>query len=606
MGVLVAGLLAASLCIGAGDAMAAYKVKLDTGTLKITGDAASDKLVLRLDPGSPTTLQLDVGADGTTDFSFDRSTFTTIVVEAGAGDDEVRVDQSGGTFVDESLTINGGDGADTLLGGAGVQTFLGGKGNDFVAGGDDNDRAFLGDGDDVFVWNPGDDSDVVEGQGGTDQLQFFGANVSETIGVSANGQRVRFTRDIAAIAMDLNDVERVDFHARGGADTITVDDLSGTDAKTVALDLNGVGGGGDGFVDTVTAAGTQGADRVNVGTAASDVLVSGLSAQIQVAGSDVFDSVNVAARAGADTITTAVGVSGPGSVNVDGGDGADTMRYNGTAGDDAIQVVSNGTAVSTVAPATAQLNTTVVESLVVSGLGGMDTIAGTGNLAPLTALTIDGGEGNDSLRGGNGADMLIGGTGNDFVDGNQGIDSALLGDGDDRFEWDPGDGSDTVDGQGGMDVLDFFGSNIGETIAVVANSGRVRLTRDIGAITMNFDNIEGLALHALGGADPIIVDDLTGTDLKSADVDLSPFGGGGDGQQDMIVANGTSKSDIVSIDRSASDVLVSGLPAQLRIAGGEGTNDTLLVQTLGGNDDATVAPTVQDLIAPVVNLGADE
>jgi hypothetical protein len=74
---------------------------------------------------------------------------------------------------------------------------------------------------------------------------------------------------------------------------------------------------------------------------------------------------------------------------------------------------------------------------------------------------------------------------------------------------------------------------------------------------------------------------------------------------DTIVANGTKKRAI-SVDRSAAEVLVSGLPAQRRIAGSEGTNDTLLVQTLDGDDDAVVAPTSSELIAPVINLGADE
>ncbi len=45
--------------------------------------------------------------------------------------------------------------------------------------------------------------------------------------MSANGARVRFTRDIGNITMDLNDVEAVDVRALAGADTITVDDLSG-------------------------------------------------------------------------------------------------------------------------------------------------------------------------------------------------------------------------------------------------------------------------------------------------------------------------------------------------------------------------------------------
>jgi len=55
-------------------------------------------------------------------------------------------------------------------------------------------------------------------QAGQDALLFNGANVSERIDISANGGRVRFTRDVANITMDLNGVEAVDFNAKGGAD----------------------------------------------------------------------------------------------------------------------------------------------------------------------------------------------------------------------------------------------------------------------------------------------------------------------------------------------------------------------------------------------------
>ena len=51
--------------------------------------------------------------------------------------------------------------------------------------------------------------------------------------ISANGGRVRFTRDVAAITMDLNDVEPIDAKALGGADTLVVNDLSGTDVTEV-------------------------------------------------------------------------------------------------------------------------------------------------------------------------------------------------------------------------------------------------------------------------------------------------------------------------------------------------------------------------------------
>ena len=43
--------------------------------------------------------------------------------------------------------------------------------------------------------------------------------------------------------MDLNDVEAISFNALGGADTITVNDMSGTDVTEVNIDLAGAGGG---------------------------------------------------------------------------------------------------------------------------------------------------------------------------------------------------------------------------------------------------------------------------------------------------------------------------------------------------------------------------
>src|SRR6185369_13478594 len=131
-------------------------------------------------------------------------------------------------------------------------------GDDLINGGDGNDVALMGAGDDTFVWNPGDDNDTVEGQAGTDTLLFNGANISETITISANGGRALFTRDVANVVMDLNDVETIDFNALGGTDTITVNDMSGTDVTRVNIDLAGTPGGtaGDNQADTVVINGT--------------------------------------------------------------------------------------------------------------------------------------------------------------------------------------------------------------------------------------------------------------------------------------------------------------------------------------------------------------
>ena len=70
----------------------------------------------------------------------------------------------------------------------------------------------MGTGNDIFAWDPGDDNDTIEGQDGTDAMLFNGANVAEYIDISANGGRVRFFRDVAAVTMDLNDVERIQFN----------------------------------------------------------------------------------------------------------------------------------------------------------------------------------------------------------------------------------------------------------------------------------------------------------------------------------------------------------------------------------------------------------
>ena len=193
----------------------------------MTGDSAANQIGLSIG-ADPNILQVDVGEDGTTDFGFDRNTFTAIVVNGGGGDDDLRVNQSGGLLTDKAITLSGGDGNDTLIGGAGSEVFQGGAGNDFVDGNIGADVAFLGTGNDTFQWDPGDNSDIVEGQGGQDVLAFNGSNAAEHVTISANGSRVRFFRDVAAVTMDLNSMETINYRALGSADTVDVGDLTGT------------------------------------------------------------------------------------------------------------------------------------------------------------------------------------------------------------------------------------------------------------------------------------------------------------------------------------------------------------------------------------------
>src|SRR5262249_6837834 len=148
--------------------------------------------------------------------------------------------------------------------------------------------------------------------------------------------------------------------------------------------------------------------------------------------------------------------------------------------------------------------------------------------------------------GGDGADVLIGGPGNDTVIGGRGGDVILLGAGDDVAIWDPGDGSDTIEGQDGKnDGLALPASNVGDRIDIALNERRVRLSRDIGAITMDLNGVEQVDVSALGGMDHVTVNDLGGTDVKGVTVDLAGVlgTGDGDGQFDSVVVNGTPDVD---------------------------------------------------------------
>jgi len=282
--------------------------KLKHGQLTIVGTDASDKITLRLQAGQPSVLQVDVGDDGSADFAFERADVARIAVDAGAGDDLVRVDERNGVFTDAiPTTIDGGDGNDTLAGGSGAETLLGGNGNDSIDGNKGNDRAFLGAGDDTFVWDPGDGSDTVEGQDGTDTMRFNGANVAEHVDLSANGNRLRFFRDVANITMDTAGVERVDFNALGGADSVTVNDLTGTDVNLVNVDLASTLGGttGDGQTDRIVVNATNGDDAIDISGDARVVKVGGLAPTIKILHPEpANDRLELNTLAGTDSLNT--------------------------------------------------------------------------------------------------------------------------------------------------------------------------------------------------------------------------------------------------------------------------------------------------------------
>ena len=282
--------------------------KLKHGVLTIEGTDANDKIALRLKAGEPGILQVDVGDDGSADFNFEHQKIAKIAVNAGAGDDLVRIDEGNGVFTDRiPTTIDGGGGNDTIAGGSGAETLLGGDGNDSIDGNGGNDTAFVGAGDDTFVWDPGDGSDTVEGQDGADRMLFNGANAAEHIDLSANGNRLKFFRDVGNITMDTAGVERVDCNALRGADVVTVNDLSGTDVNIVNVDLAGALGGvtGDGQADRIVVNATNRDDAIDASGDANVVKVSGLAPTIEILHAEVAnDQLEINTLAGTDTVET--------------------------------------------------------------------------------------------------------------------------------------------------------------------------------------------------------------------------------------------------------------------------------------------------------------
>ena len=349
--VAVAAVIAGATGIAAGQGDAAPPInapiknvkfphpKLKHGLLRIKGTRASDAIALRLKAGDPGTLQVDFGDNGSADFSFARNKIAKIAVDARAGNDRVRIDDSNGAFTDTiPTTIDGGDGNDTIAGGKGNELLLGGDGTDSIDGNAGNDLALLGTGDDTFVWDPGDGSDTIEGQDGIDRMLFNGAGIAEKIELSANGNRLRFVRDIGSVTMDTHGVERVDFNALGGADLVTVNDLSKTDVNDVNVDL-----GGDGEPDRVVVNGTDGNDRVDVSGDSTEVKVSGLAPTVAIFQPEPTDELDVHALGGNDKIDASALAAGAILFEPDGGVGDDTIagsqgvdRLLGETGNDSI------------------------------------------------------------------------------------------------------------------------------------------------------------------------------------------------------------------------------------------------------------------------------
>lgn len=365
----------------------------------------------------------------------------------------------------------------------------------------------------------------------------------------------------------------IQMFGQDGNDILTLDEANG---PLPAANL--FGGNGN---DTLT--GGSANDQL-FGEAGNDTLL-GKGGSDQLHGGDGNDTLT--GGAGNDSVfgdadnDRMIWNPGDGTDLNEGGDGSDTVEVNGGNGTETFTVTPNGSRVrfDRVTPGPFSIDIGTTENLQLNANGGDDIFTASNGLASLIALSVDGGDGNDTLTGGDGNDRLSGGNGNDTINGGKGSDTVFLGAGNDTFIWNPGDGSDSVEGGAGTDTLLFVGASGDEKFNLSANHDRLRLTRDIGTITMDVAGVEQVTVNALGGADTVTVNDLAGTGVTDVNIDL-----GNDGQADNVIVNGTDHSDHIAVGGSAGNLSVVGLAARVHIVGADPTRDRLTINAGDGAD----------------------
>jgi Ca2+-binding RTX toxin-like protein len=386
-------------------------------------------------------------------------------LNAGGGDDIVNA-AAGLDALAFALDIDGGDGNDTIDGGDGPDLLAGGIGNDRITG-DDNPLGTRDDvrgdaGDDTMVWNGGDDDDLNDGGDGNDTTEVNGAAVGEqfTVKPSATAGFVRFDRTGPTPPGPFNieisgATERLDLNANAGDDTVTAD----LGFSSLKLDVEGADGN----------------DSLDGGDAAD--LLSGGAGNDRLVGDDnpAGTQDDVRGDAGDDTM-----VWNPGDDDDlnEGGDGNDTTEVNGATGPEDFEVgpspVAGRVLFERTDPAPFSVDIGTTENLRLNAGAGNDEIKGKKGLAGLIVSTLNGDDGNDSIKGTDAEDLLSGGKGFDVirsrdkaadqVEGNGGFDIAFV------------DKRDTVRGVeiviGGKLRVRHLG---GKAITVAGNVAAVRL-----------------------------------------------------------------------------------------------------------------------------------
>jgi Ca2+-binding RTX toxin-like protein len=364
---------------------------------------------------------------------------------------------------------------------------------------------------------------------------------------------------------------------------------------TFSVVVNG-GDGNDSL--TVLAKTTELANATLNGGGGDDVL-SGADTNDTLNGGDGNDRL-IGAK-GADSM---VGDAGNDTLVWNNGDGSDTM--DGGAGNDTAEVNGNPTLGDTftiapdvqpgrivfkrenLVPFTLQ---TTTEHFQINGLGGADSLTSIEGVGARTLLSVDGGAGDDVIKGSDGPDLIAGGEGNDTLDGGAG-DDRIIGDrgtdtmngdaGDDTLVWNNGDGSDVINGNEGSDDVEVNGAPAGDTFTVEPNGSRIAFNRtNLVPFSLDIGSSETMHANGLGGDDNITVGNVGNFEVTA---------NGGSGNDTLTGGSGSE----TFLGGSGNDAINPGGGLDV-VSGGDG-NDTVNVRDNtadvargGDGNDAVVA-----------------
>ena len=513
-------------------------------------------------------------------------------IQGLGGDDEIVGGTGGDTIFGGAGndSIDGGLGDDWLFGEAGADTLAGGAGKDTMDGssGEDasGDRIDGGAGDDLIRTKASESlNDVILGGAGVDRLvnlaagaDLFLANFpGTTAGVEqivGGGGAIR--GDEAANLLDFRlTSDGKKFVTLTGV--LAVYGLGGDDTIHGTNEFNSLYGGAGG--DTLYGYGKN--DFLD-GGGGSDLLVGGDGDDILDAGSEAAVADEVQGGSGNDQIR----VTGRSAENdtLDGGAGSDTL-VNMADSSSPTDIFLGG-----FAGQTAGIETIALNGGGIVGTDGPNVFdfrldsRGSQSVRLLRARYVDGGAGDDVIRGTAGNDSLLGGGGNDAIYGYDGGDYLDGGEGDD---WLVGaQGSDTLYGGLGNDTLD--GDEGGDTLfggpgADVVRGGsdndelRVQTTEALGDVMLGGDGNDRLVNYA------------------SSPLTLNEFSGIGR-QIELIMGNnqritGTSIDDVLDFRLSETvPILLQGVTG----IEGLGGNDRIIT---GNGADSISGGTGDDVIS---------